>query len=101
MRPDFAFFSSSSSNVKKPCDAAPMRGRPGWHTTQPMTLEETRARLLYRDGLILVLDKPRDVAVHRGRKGGSSLEDDFAALRFGLPRNPALAHRLPPQTPRR
>ena len=63
-----------------------------------MTPEETRARLLYRDGLMLVLDKPAGVAVHRGPKGGSSLEDDFAALRFGLPRNPALAHRLDRET---
>ncbi len=59
-----------------------------------MTPEETRARLLYRDGLMLVLDKPAGVAVHRGPKGGASLEDDFDALRFGLPRKPALAHRL-------
>jgi tRNA pseudouridine32 synthase / 23S rRNA pseudouridine746 synthase len=59
-----------------------------------MTPEETRARLLYRDGLMLILDKPAGVAVHRGPKGGASLEDDFGALRFGLPRNPALAHRL-------
>ena len=59
-----------------------------------MTPEETRARLLYRDGLMLILDKPAGVAVHRGPKGGASLEDDFDALRFGLPRNPALAHRL-------
>ncbi len=63
-----------------------------------MTPEETRARLLYRDGLMLVLDKPAGVAVHRGPKGGSSLEDDFGALRFGLPRNPALAHRLDRET---
>ena len=53
-----------------------------------------RARLLYRDGLMLVIDKPAGVAVHRGPKGGACLEDDFDALRFGLPRNPALAHRL-------
>ncbi len=63
-----------------------------------MTPEETRARLLYRDGLMLVLDKPAGVAVHRGPKGGSSLEDDFGALRFGLPRSPALAHRLDRET---
>ncbi len=51
-------------------------------------------RVLYRDGLILVIDKPAGFAVHRGPKGGSSLEDSFDALRFGLPRPPALAHRL-------
>jgi tRNA pseudouridine32 synthase/23S rRNA pseudouridine746 synthase len=59
-----------------------------------MTPEEMVARLLYRDGLMLVLDKPAGIAVHRGPKGGESLEDHFAALRFGLPRAPALAHRL-------
>jgi tRNA pseudouridine32 synthase/23S rRNA pseudouridine746 synthase len=63
-----------------------------------MTPEETRARLLYRDGLILILDKPAGIAVHKGPKGGESLEDDFDALRFGLPRNPALAHRLDRET---
>lgn len=52
------------------------------------------ARLLYRDGLMLVIDKPAGLAVHRGPKGGESLEDHFDALRFGLPRAPALAHRL-------
>ena len=59
-----------------------------------MTPEETIARLLYRDGMMLVLDKPAGVAVHAGPKGGPSLEDDFDALRFGLPRKPSLAHRL-------
>jgi tRNA pseudouridine32 synthase/23S rRNA pseudouridine746 synthase len=59
-----------------------------------MTPEEIMARLLYRDGLMLVIDKPAGIPVHRGPKGGASLEDDFGALRFGLPRAPALAHRL-------
>src|SRR5262249_43873077 len=59
-----------------------------------MTSEEIVARLLYRDGLMLVLDKPAGFAVHKGPKGGESLEDYFGALRFGLPRAPALAHRL-------
>src|SRR5260370_34065022 len=59
-----------------------------------MTPEEMVARLLYRDALMLVIDKPAGMAVHRGPKGGESLEDHFGALRFGLPRAPALAHRL-------
>jgi len=59
-----------------------------------MTPEEIGARVLYRDGLMLVIDKPAGLAVHRGPKGGESLEDDFGALRYGLPRAPALAHRL-------
>lgn len=61
------------------------------------------ARLLYRDALMLVIDKPAGIAVHRGpgsAAGGAAgtLEDRFGALRFGLPRNPALAHRLDRET---
>ena len=56
------------------------------------------SRLLYRDGLMLIIDKPAGLAVHKGPKGGASLEDWFDALRFGLPRNPALAHRLDKET---
>jgi tRNA pseudouridine32 synthase / 23S rRNA pseudouridine746 synthase len=63
-----------------------------------MTPEEMLARLLYRDGLMLVIDKPAGLPVHRGPKGGESLEDHFGALRFGLPRAPALAHRLDRET---
>ena len=59
-----------------------------------VTPDEILRRLLYRDGLMLVLDKPAGFAVHKGPKGGESLEDYFGALRFGLPRAPALAHRL-------
>ena len=56
------------------------------------------SRLLYRDGMMLVVDKPAGLSVHRGPKGGASLEDYFDALRFGLPRDPALAHRLDKDT---
>jgi tRNA pseudouridine32 synthase / 23S rRNA pseudouridine746 synthase len=51
-------------------------------------------RILYRDGLMLVIDKPAGIPVHAGPRGGPNLEAGFAALRFGLPRPPALAHRL-------
>lgn len=54
-------------------------------------------RVLYRDGLMLIIDKPAGLAVHAGpssRGGGDNLENYFDALRFGLPRPPALAHRL-------
>jgi len=59
-----------------------------------MTPDELVSRLLYRDGLMLVVDKPAGLPVHRGPKGGENLEEHFDALRFGLPRPPALAHRL-------
>jgi RluA family pseudouridine synthase len=51
-------------------------------------------RLLYRDGLMLVIDKLAGLPVHAGPGGGDNLENYFDALKFGLPRPPALAHRL-------
>jgi tRNA pseudouridine32 synthase/23S rRNA pseudouridine746 synthase len=51
-------------------------------------------RVLYRDGLVLVIDKPAGIAVHPGPGGGPNLESGFGTLRFGLPHPPALAHRL-------
>ena len=59
-----------------------------------MTPEELLSRLLYRDASMLVLDKPAGIPVHKGTGGGDNLEQYFEALRFGLPRVPALAHRL-------
>jgi tRNA pseudouridine32 synthase/23S rRNA pseudouridine746 synthase len=63
-----------------------------------MNPDEMLARVLHRDGLMLVIDKPAGLPVHRGPKGGRSLEDYFDALRFGLPRPPSLAHRLDKDT---
>jgi tRNA pseudouridine32 synthase / 23S rRNA pseudouridine746 synthase len=60
--------------------------------------EDLEARLLYRDASMLVLDKPPGIAVHAGPKGGANLEAMFGALQFGLPRPPALAHRLDRET---
>jgi RluA family pseudouridine synthase len=51
-------------------------------------------RVLYRDGLVLVIDKPAGIPVHAGPGGGPNLESSFDTLRFGLPYPPALAHRL-------
>src|ERR1017187_9787907 len=59
-----------------------------------LTANEIQARVLHRDGLMLVIDKPAGLPVHRGPKGGANLESSFDALRFGLPRPPVLAHRL-------
>ena len=63
-----------------------------------LTAEEIQARVLHRDGLMLVIDKPAGLPVHRGPKGGANLEASFDALRFGLPRPPVLAHRLDKDT---
>jgi tRNA pseudouridine32 synthase / 23S rRNA pseudouridine746 synthase len=64
-----------------------------------MTSEQIVSRLLYRDALMLVIDKPAGLAVHQGPpssrdRSRECLQDHFDALRFGLPRPPALAHRL-------
>jgi tRNA pseudouridine32 synthase / 23S rRNA pseudouridine746 synthase len=60
--------------------------------------DELPERVLYRDACVLVLDKPAGIAVHAGPKGGANLEALFSALQFGLPRPPALAHRLDRET---
>lgn len=59
-----------------------------------MTPDQIQARVLYRDGLMLVLDKPAGLAVHAGPGGGDNLERHFDHLRFGFPKPPGLAHRL-------
>jgi tRNA pseudouridine32 synthase / 23S rRNA pseudouridine746 synthase len=67
------------------------RGNAAATLPSPLWLLE---RVLYRDGLVLVIDKPAGVPVHAGSGGGTNLEQYFDALRFGLPQPPALAHRL-------
>src|SRR5439155_21712160 len=59
-----------------------------------LTGEEILSRVLHRDGLMLVIEKPAGLPVHRGAKGGANLEASFDGLRFGLPRPRVLAHRL-------
>jgi tRNA pseudouridine32 synthase / 23S rRNA pseudouridine746 synthase len=83
-----------SGSVRSPKETLLKPMPPKEMTPKGMTPEQMVSRLLYRDGLMLVIDKPAGFAVHRGPKGGESLEDHFGALRFGLPRAPALAHRL-------
>ncbi|GAB4182468.1 MAG: RNA pseudouridine synthase [Thalassobaculales bacterium] len=56
--------------------------------------ETIAARLLHRDGLVLVIDKPAGLPVHAGPGGGEHLEMYLEGLRFGLPQLPQLAHRL-------
>lgn len=58
------------------------------------TKEQIEARLLYRDACLLVLDKPAGIAVHVTAHDKIALDATFSHLQFGLPRPPALAHRL-------
>jgi len=60
----------------------------------PLSAAEIQSRILYRDALVIVLDKPAGLPVHAGPSGGANLEQCFDALRFGFARPPALAHRL-------
>lgn len=72
--------------------------------SKPQELAETDlpVPLLYRDAMMLVLDKPAGLPVHRGpqakRREIPVLTDYLDALRFGLPRRPELAHRLDKDT---
>ena len=55
-------------------------------------------RLIHRDASVLVLNKAAGLPVHKGPGGGENLADHLGALRFGLPRDPELAHRLDKET---
>lgn len=55
-------------------------------------------RVLHRDAMMLIIDKPAGLPVHKGPGGGANLADHLGSLRFGLPRDPELAHRLDKET---
>jgi RluA family pseudouridine synthase len=59
-----------------------------------LSAEDILARVLYRDGLVIVINKPAGMPVHAGFGGGPNMEHAFEHLMFGLPRAPSLAHRL-------
>src|SRR6266436_6474750 len=79
-----------------PADAGPSLSPPSGERAgvRGIPRKSLADRVLYRDGLILVIDKPAGIAVHPGPGGGPNLESRFDQLRFGLPHPPALAHRL-------
>lgn len=54
--------------------------------------------LLYRDALMLVIDKPSGLPCHPGPKGGITLNNYLSSFSFGLPQKPELAHRLDKDT---
>lgn len=55
--------------------------------------------IIYRDALMLALNKPSGLPVHKGAgKKMATLEDYLDDLRFGLPKRPELAHRLDKDT---
>jgi tRNA pseudouridine32 synthase / 23S rRNA pseudouridine746 synthase len=58
-----------------------------------MTID-IQSLVLYRDAMMLVLNKPANIAVHRGKGKGDFFDRYFHELCYGLPTVPALAHRL-------
>src|SRR5690606_22925082 len=73
--------------------------RAGCAMRRHVTQDDILSRVLYRDALMLVLDKPAGIAVHAGGAvRGKTLDQYFDALRYGLPRRPELAHRLDRET---
>ena len=59
-----------------------------------VTAEDLSARVLYRDAMMLVIDKPAGLAVHASGRDDAHLGLYLDQLRFGLPQSPELAHRL-------
>jgi tRNA pseudouridine32 synthase/23S rRNA pseudouridine746 synthase len=62
--------------------------------TRILTEDEILARVLYRDAMMLVIDKPAGIAVHATGHDKLALDQSFHHLQFGLPKKPELAHRL-------
>ena len=63
-----------------------------------MLPENIRARILHEDAEVIILDKPAGLSVHRGPRGGASLEDWLPALQQGKRHLPQPAHRLDTDT---
>lgn len=57
-----------------------------------------QGRVLYRDGDVIVLDKPAGLAVQGGTGTGRHLDAMLDALRFGAAERPRLVHRLDKDT---
>ncbi len=82
---------ASPSRPRRP-KAAPRRFRPA--ATAGAAGTDLRARILYRDNQIMVVDKPAGVPVHAGPRAARSVESMLGTLRFGLSHTPTPAHRL-------
>lgn len=59
-----------------------------------LSAKEIQSRVIYRDALVIALNKPSGIPVHAGFGGGPNLEESFVHLAYGLPRPPSLGHRL-------
>lgn len=64
----------------------------------PFTVDDIRARVLFRDADMLILDKPGGLPVHAGTKIQQHLEELLDGVVFDQPAPPRLAHRLDKDT---
>ena len=51
-------------------------------------------RILYKDSVIIVINKPAGMPVHAGPGGGENIEQFLEPLKFGISTTPGLGHRL-------
>lgn len=63
-------------------------------SASPLTEANIQSRVLYRDAMMLVIDKPAGIAVHVTGHDKVALDQSFHHLQYGLPKKPELAHRL-------
>lgn len=73
----------------------PPRPRP---IVDPSDAADLRARVIYQDDAVLVLDKPAGLAVQGGSKLRRNLDDMLDALQFDAVERPRLVHRLDKDT---
>ncbi len=69
-------------------------GRPYANPDGPHINVDLRARVLYRDSQLIVIDKPTGLPVHGGPRAKDSIESMLGPLAFGLSEPPIPAHRL-------
>ncbi len=76
--------------------AAPSRPAPA--QTRPADEARLQAAVLYRDEVLIVLDKPPGLAVQGGTATERHVDGLLDSLRFGNPERPRLVHRLDKDT---
>lgn len=76
---------------------APARAKKRWEPTEEEALALQRL-VLYRDELLMVINKPAGLAVQGGTGLSKNLDDMLDALRFGSLERPKLVHRLDKDT---
>lgn len=71
-----------------------VRPQPTRRTPSKAEAEDLRARVLYKDDVVLVIDKPAGLAVQGGSGLSTNLDALMEALKLGAKEAPRLVHRL-------